>query len=145
MTKIEIFTLPQPQTIKRGSILFDRPHFRQNHELDTARRLSLLGDDIIFLAETKIIHQKSPDILWRNQKWEIKRPHGKSADNINRALGSAIKQSSYIILDTVDLVEHLSRTVDRVCYFFRTYNKRSVASVIILTKNSYCLIDKDLV
>ncbi|MDR0398388.1 MAG: hypothetical protein LBH33_01090, partial [Endomicrobium sp.] len=70
------------------------------HEIPTALFFNRLGYDVEFLPCSYDSYIRTPDIKMNGQIWEIKAPKGNAKRTISHCLQKAIKQSSYIIIDT---------------------------------------------
>ena len=66
------------------------------HELEVARILASHGEIVKFIPVSNI---KTPDIIYRGLKWEIKSPTGSKRRTIENNLRKAITQSENIIFD----------------------------------------------
>ncbi len=66
------------------------------HEERVAFELAKTGYDVTFLA---VGIDKSPDILYKGRKWEIKSPIGAKRRTLENNVRAALKQSSNIIID----------------------------------------------
>jgi hypothetical protein len=142
MAGIIINDIPKPGKGRIGSWDFDEPHKREPHEIETVKRLVLFGDDILFLKPSKIKGEHTPDILWRNGKWEIKAPNCNSKENVVRAVKDARKQSNNIILDIT--TNDINRAVFYIHYYFGT-DKWSPVTIFLISNKNYCVIRRDLI
>jgi len=69
------------------------------HEFLTAKFLSNLGNDIVFIALNRRRGAKTPDIIMNGVDWEIKCPRGCSSRTIENNFRAAVQQSGNIIFD----------------------------------------------
>jgi hypothetical protein len=69
------------------------------NEFLTAKFLSSLGKDVVFIAPDRTPTSKTPDILMDGVGWEIKSPRGNSLRTIENNFRNAVKQSFYLIFD----------------------------------------------
>ena len=102
----------------------------QPHELKVGELLARSsGFDVTFLA---VGIGKSPDILFRGKKWEIKSPKGSKSRTIENNVRNALKQSNNVIID----LGRIQRS-DELC--LRDINKqifhrKSLRNVLVVTK-----------
>lgn len=82
--------------MKSGKVIIQEGALIQPHELKVGELLARTGSDVTFLA---VGVEKSPDIMFRGKKWEIKSPKGSKRRTIENNIRVALKQSSNIILD----------------------------------------------
>ncbi len=82
--------------MKSGKVIIQQGALIQPHELKVGELLARTGSDVTFLA---VGVGKSPDIMFRGKKWEIKSPKGSKRRTIENNIRVALKQSSNIILD----------------------------------------------
>lgn len=82
--------------MKSGKVIIQEGALIQPHELKVGELLARTGSDVTFLA---VGVEKSPDIMFRGKKWEIKSPKGSKRRTIENNIRVALKQSSSIILD----------------------------------------------
>ena len=112
------------------------------HELETIERLLCFGRDIVCKRELNLPYSKSPDIVWRDEQWEIKYAHGDSAHNIANALRKAKKQSQSIVIDISGARREIENAIPQVKE--RMYNSKRIKKVLVLSKNRYCLISRSM-
>ena len=84
---------------QKGIIHTPKEILLEEHELATGIFLANLGKDITFLIPSRLQGTKTPDIYMDNLLWEIKSPKSRNLRSLERAIRTARKQSSNIIID----------------------------------------------
>jgi len=105
----------------------------EDHEILTGKFLAKHGEDVEFLMPSRRRNSRNPDLLLRGQRWEVKSPIGNSKTTISNALKRAVKQSSYIILDS-----RRTKLSDEVILTEVRRNiqlTRSMKKVLVITKS----------
>ena len=82
--------------MKSGKVIIQYGSLVYPHEKRVAFLLVKTGHDVTFLP---VGIDKSPDILYRGKKWEIKSPTGSKRRTLENNLRAALRQSSNIIID----------------------------------------------
>ena len=82
--------------MKIGKVIREQGALVYPHEERVAYRLAATGHNVTFLA---VEIDKSPDILFKGKKWEIKSPTGSKRRTLENNLRAALKQSNNIIID----------------------------------------------
>ena len=82
--------------MKRGKVIIQEGAMIQPHELKVGELLARTDHDVTFLS---VGLDKSPDIMFRGKKWEIKSPKDSKRRTIENNIRTALKQSSNIIID----------------------------------------------
>ena len=133
---------------KQVGIIQIPPHvFIDVHEKRTADFLALhLGYDIKFLAPSRIVGTKTPDMKMDNKLWEIKSPLGKSPRTIENNLRNALTQSANIVLD----LRRMDRRIPEAKLLRESERQfhlaKSMKRLIIITRQeSYVLSEKAFV
>ncbi|MBR3132273.1 hypothetical protein IKG33_02605 [Candidatus Saccharibacteria bacterium] len=70
------------------------------HEIKVATILASAGHNVIFLKKSNL---HTADILLDNMEFEIKSPKSANSNSLEHLLKKALKQSSNIIIDTVQM------------------------------------------
>lgn len=138
--KLKIKQLPDG---KSGRILYDVPHKRKIHEVETAETLLRFGENVIFLKPSNIPHIHTPDCVWRGEKWEMKAPSGNSAANIIRAFREAMDQSGNIIIDISGSRRSVEQAVRDILSHIRARKAPRFRKMLVLNRKVYCVFRKD--
>lgn len=72
----------------------------EQHELDTAGRLAILGFDVDFRHISSDAGVKNPDIVMDGDVWELKAPSGAGKNTVWHQISRARKQAGRLVLDT---------------------------------------------
>lgn len=92
-----------------------------SHEMRVALILANhFETDIIFLRPEKY---KTPDLLIKNEKWEIKSPVGDGKKTIDNNLRAASAQSQNIILDLGRIKMNHNKVLSRIRFYLKTDKK----------------------
>lgn len=83
------------------------------HELATAEALAKAGYVVEFLPTDGRRDAKSPDIVMKEEKWELKSPKTDKLSAVERNLKRATKQSGNIIIDSRRMSKLQDRTVQK--------------------------------
>jgi len=122
---------------KIGRLSLAIGRYPEPHELKTVEMFLNQGIDVEFLAESKIIGQKSADVVMNGQLWEIKSPIGKGKRTIEKTFEKASRQSPNIILDLrrchAPSLEMLSKAEKEWQY------RKNIKRLIIITKRGELL------
>jgi hypothetical protein len=140
--RYKIASIPRLSKAKYGSWTYDVPHRREAHEIETVNRLIKFGDDIVLLKPSKIKGDRTPDMVWRGELWEIKRPDCGDKENVARAIKDARKQSNNIVLDIAR--NGIERVISYIHYYFGT-DKWSKAKIFVFNHEKYCVLTRNLV
>lgn len=117
--------------MKAGKVIIQYGALVYPHEKRVAFLLAKTGHDITFLP---VGINKSPDILYRGKKWEIKSPTGSKRRTLENNLRAALKQSNNIIIDLVRI--HIP---EDTCLRFLKDRKTKLGkkiNIIVITTNS---------
>ena len=139
----KIKSIPNPK--RKGRVLKDKPHKRRAEENAAAEMLCRFGQDVIFLKEVLIPGLATPDCTWRGSFWEIKTLFGDSYDNTTDALKTGKEQAPNIVLNGMNTKRDINRLAFDVLSYLHTHRNSKISRVLILKKNNYCLITKDMI
>lgn len=119
-----------------GTIIVPPGVFVDVHEKIAVDFLAIkLGSDITFLVPNRQRGQKTPDIEMNGLLWEIKSPRGKSSRTIENNLRSALRQSSYIIVDLRRMDGRIP-TRNYIAEIERRFNDaRTIKHIIVITRH----------
>ena len=109
----------------------------EKHEFETAKFLSELGKDIVFLKPSDIPKVHTPDILMDGIEWEIKCPIGSSKRTIEKNIVKAEQQSHFIILDLRWINIPEKKCLSQIA--FNLESKPKIKKILVITKGR-CLV-----
>lgn len=119
-----------PQRMKTGKVIIQYGALVYPHEKRVAFLLAKTGHDVTFLP---VGVDKSPDILFRGRKWEIKSPTGSKRRTLENNIRTALKQSSNVIIDLSRI-----KVPEDTCLRYIEDRKRRLGK-----KSSFMVITKD--
>ena len=143
----EIIIREIPYSPKSGKISYDRPHKREQHELDFVEILARFGSDIILIKPSITRGINTPDCEWRGKMWEIKSIMSMKTDNLTGLLKVAFKQSGNVILDLSKSKTSINDMITEVVkYFNNPKNKHGIMNheIMVVDKQKYCIINKKM-
>lgn len=88
------------QMSKQGDIIIREGAQVWDHELRTARALTVAGYDVVFLPKSNNSNESSPDVLLDGLIWEMKSPVSDQAKRVQRSLRRGLHRSENIIFDS---------------------------------------------
>lgn len=91
--------------------------------------------DIIFLRPG---HMKTPDLLVKNEIWELKSPKGNSKNTMRNNIKSARKQSTSIVIDLRRCKMNKEKAISRIRDAYKK-RKRKEGRYYIINKNGTIL------
>lgn len=110
----------------------------ERHEYNTILFLTSLGHDIELIPKSNQQGIHSPDIIFLNEKWEMKSPIGKGRWLLENTIQKASKQSSNIIIDLRCIKICQDKCVAEIEKQF--YKMKLVKKIKVITK-SQTIID----
>ena len=133
-----------PSSKRLAHIYKESGRIIREEEYAIAKVLAKFGKDILFLKESKLAKQSTPDCEWDNNLWEIKTLFGNSTNNTIEALRSGKQQSKNIIISKLFTKRNINRICHDVVSYLNTHNHAKISRVLIISEKQYCLISKDL-
>jgi len=132
-----------PENPHKGLLRIESGRTLRAHEVETIERLLRFGYDIVCNQESNLPYTKVADIVWRNELWEMKYLTGDSKHNIANNLRKAKKQSQNIVLDISSAKREIENAIPQVTD--KMHNSKKIRKVLIVSKNRYCLIERNLI
>ena len=124
---------------KLGKIALEVGATPDKDEIATVNFLAeKFGDDIVFLKAVEIKGVHTPDISWRELRWEIKNPRANGKFTIEHAIQDANKQSDNII---VDLRNSKMPEAKAIAKIEREFHYRTKIRRILIIKKSRRTLD----
>ncbi|NMX04283.1 hypothetical protein [Mobiluncus mulieris] len=121
----------------QGSIQFSEKAQVKPHELETARKLSDSGFNVLFRGIDYTVGVKNPDIEIDGDTWEIKAPKGSSKNTISEQFKRARKQSNRLVLDLGRCAIRDELAIEQAVRRF--YGQSRIVEMIIIDKTGKAL------